>query len=1465
MLRRVANPFQNSSLLFSHLAFSPSAPALTSNSPPPTRPNPPTPHTETIDCQVCASTSAASSSNEPCHHPTPLPISVPTHRGTLNSRIASFLSRSPHLQRRAADLHHHHRRHGLCGSAKPPLIAVCPSPRRFFSSIDGFSGGPRRQASGLGGAGRAAPSNGYFFYTRPDFIPTSPTATNPTSDPPTNEAPSSSFDASDPSSSLPPPDVVHALSLLERDDFAYAGTPHEELYQVLLRTGPRPDPEECWAAFLSMTHTERGATPFPLLFCLWSLLASQTSHSSGGGVVTQDSRRQREANLERLSELEPHMETSWSSSHLHLRSDPGRAFGDSRSGIGRLYHQRWSQLHWDLHHLLLPSSEEHSTSRDLRPGRMREGEGAAPSPPAEGDDGPAGVDRMLDIVLKLERLDQTLSTQEKDLGEGMRPKVQVWLRERLILQLSRSGRFQESLLNLKGLAIESRSGEGGSSSVRGSQMMINPLAFEDALERFGNSFCIARDGSPFSIVEVREAEQGQEERRRRGWSESEVDRVGSEMLRITLALEVEPTRQSVQKVLGAMSERGLRQLFPFSPRDVAEEVVELEEEEEAGFLLAGLGSKYQSEREKHPWDREAEEDGLTVDPELIEAFTQSVAEQMAQRGDISAGLHLIDLAKMARVREDQQAGGGGGGGKMSSTRDHPGNHPHTWCGYEVYSSVMSSLVREVARSPKVPDWIESAPSVQAPGSNEIKLAMRVYFESQASGHVPDRSTHDDLVLGLSELLERSKWDLGDYVPPERRGEAGDRLHNRIKRLERFGSVDSLMLEARRLTTSILTIDPTLMTKGTLSFRAHTSLLGIHIKVRDYEFSKRLYQLARSRRPGSPLWSHRGAEGEGDEEESFSTRSIHPASTPDRSSFGWFFLRSLEVEEGRRLHFSTRLYLDWLSSGNRLSSRFSGMLIKALLKEGMGTVARRLLLDLEDQRVQVPPHLARNIVEAFSEAGHPDHAVNVAVALTRAWKEQQQQQPLVEGNDEWRNDSASPLRPPLELYSIALDKASKSLHGWTRERKSMILELFDEFRLALGHSLLPVPRSVGQQSKVEADFEHQQVSIQTVRSAYNAAIRTHLSERLSHAEKLKLQKLRDEARATARKEASDFKLYFIRKDRIGEGPNAEEGDDQANKETNAKMEKEEAMLLAAARRLQIERLLREMESLGVEPDHDTWGLRILLELSPDSGIEGNKGEGEEEEDEQAESVVPKGSKEDLRKRKRLLRAVQIFVESQEASYQVDGDLNSRWSCSTSEGDHDGGREATGRHRLQEDGTMTTLSQGYMNLQRYKSISEPLGREDLFKDQGRGTTSRTFPPLLNDFRASTKGKRFTGRKPVQIKSWIVSRLLLRLSRSGENDLAWTIYRVWKNRQAILHGLVPSHQVDQGRAGKLTKAGWDKGVEGARIWLLASSNHPNWRQELDHLVKVDGYRLKPSWKRRLERISSSSRKGEGGPNVV
>ncbi|SPO28179.1 uncharacterized protein UTRI_04605_B [Ustilago trichophora] len=663
--------------------------------------------------------------------------------------------------------------------------------------------------------------------------------------------------------------------------------------------------------------------------------------------------------------------------------------------------------------------------------------------------------------------------------------VDIKLRGRLAATLSRLGSTDAAFRQLQSLVHQA--------SPSDQDLFIDPRPFDQLLS------ALARQKVPTS--------------RRSEFLPSPLDLMPSTVdenqpilraLRLTLSAQVQASKANIHKCLQALDSATLWWLLPF----------ELDGSPNGSGQLPD--DRYPLKTKWHPWQSSA--DGHPISQDFLDSFAERVALVLAQRGTLQPALHIFDSLPTSTDSSDNEL--------------HPSTNVPD---HDLFTVVLEQLAERmssntVADAPKSLDTHRGL-------SSDLHLAIKVYSIAHSIGVDLDSRINQAVIKAFSSCLPTAIVDLG----PARARHTKFKSHI-AQRNEQRGSRQALQIYLRRFTGMILAHDPDL-SNGSLSFPAQATLLGLHMRTRDYTASKRLYQLIRLREPTRVLWSDDPQAG------SLARSALHPLAAPDHSTFMWLFAESLR--SAPKPFFALRLYLDWLASGNTLPSSLIAIFIQALLRAGHTTIAQRVFQELQEERVWLPARLARSLVASFAEAGYPDLAVEMACTAAQiAAATTSFQRPDADADrssydrDTWR------LTSTLNLISIALDRSSRipsQQHDADLHHK--LLHLFDEFRLGLTHYLFGTLSLIKRDDAPQARITSQ-VTLQDVRMAYNAIVRVRLSAIMDGEQSLTSSGGQKPSMATSAVESS---------------------------------------------RSHIEVLFRELTDLGVEPDSDSWTLRLTTSL------------------------------------------------------------------------------------------------------------------------------------------------------------------------------------------------------------------------------------------------------------------------------
>lgn len=519
-------------------------------------------------------------------------------------------------------------------------------------------------------------------------------------------------------------------------------------------------------------------------------------------------------------------------------------------------------------------------------------------------------------------------------------------------------------------------------------------------------------------------------------------------LQLTLLSRVPVSKANVHKCLQALDSATLWWLLPF----------ELDGDDPSQRRSTQLmDNRVAFKFRWHPW--QTGPDGLVISQDLLNSFAQRVSLVLAQRGILQPALHIFECLQSSESASAMDS---------YASDEAPDN--------DLFTVVLEKLAERM-ESNNAADARKSL-DVHRGLSSDLHLAFQVYSIARSVGVDLDSRVNEAILKALSACLPTAIVDLG----PARSRFSKVKAHI-AQRNEDRGSRQALQVYLRRFSVMILGEDPDL-SKGSLSFPAQATLLGLHMRTRDYSFSRRLYQLVRLCGPDRDLWSTDPAAG------SLRHCAIHPLAAPDDNAFLWLFAESLR--SSARIDFAIRLYLDWHGSGNGLPSGLTAVFIQALLRAGLTTVVQRVLRELQQERVLLPARLARSLVISFAEAGFPDLALELAWTVSQAAASStslHKPDPEV-SKGSFKRDSRL-LSPSLKLMSLAMDRASKISDPQDVERHRKVLRLFDEFRLGLAHHLFGMFNRAGCDSELQEQVPDP-LTLQDVRMAYNATMRARMA-------------------------------------------------------------------------------------------------------------------------------------------------------------------------------------------------------------------------------------------------------------------------------------------------------------------------------------------------------------------------------------
>ncbi|SNX85260.1 uncharacterized protein MEPE_03969 [Melanopsichium pennsylvanicum] len=678
----------------------------------------------------------------------------------------------------------------------------------------------------------------------------------------------------------------------------------------------------------------------------------------------------------------------------------------------------------------------------------------------------------------LETLSQNLDAHDDCAAH----QVHISLRGRLAATLSRLGSTGAAFGQLQTLVSQASQSED--------QPFLDPRPFEQLLsalakKRSANPKCTEYLPSPIDLVS------------------STIDESDPilQALRLTLLSQVQVSKANIHECLQTLDSATLWWLLSFELDGKNADPLQLPDDRFA------LKAKW------HQWQISA--DGLEIPQDFLDSFSERVALVLAQRGILQPALHLFDGFQSSRNTHDSKS--------WKAVPDH-----------DLFTVVLEQFADRMA-SNNDHDARKSLDSHRGL-SSDLHLAFKVYTIAHNIGVDLDSRLYEAVLKAFAWCLPTSVINLG----PSRTRFTKVKAHI-AQRNEKHGSRQALQVYLRRFTVMILARDPDL-SKGSLSFAAQATLLGLHMRTRDYTYSKRLYQLIRLREPNRELWSTDFKAG------SLQCSALHPLAAPDHATFMWLFAES--TRSTPEPHFVVRLYLDWLASGNTLPSSLTALFVKNLLRAGHISVLQRVLQELQEERILLPASLARSLVASFAEAGFPDLAVEMASNVSRITVAATSFQTYMSRAD----TSLSDLDPwllssTLQLVSVALDRSSRSFSVQADSLRCKVLRLFDEFRLGLSHHLFGTSKSKEDTSVSRAQTQYN-ITSKHVRKAYNAVMRTQLS--------MVMDAIDDDGPLGGR----------------GSGLSAD---------------------AVASGCAHIEELFKELVDLGVDPDSDSWTLRLASKM------------------------------------------------------------------------------------------------------------------------------------------------------------------------------------------------------------------------------------------------------------------------------
>ena len=627
-------------------------------------------------------------------------------------------------------------------------------------------------------------------------------------------------------------------------------------------------------------------------------------------------------------------------------------------------------------------------------------------------------------------------------------------------------------------------------------------------------------------------------------------------LRLTLVSQVQASKANIHKCLQALDSATLWWLLPF----------ELD-----GDTSSKRGSKplpddrYDLKAKWHPW--QSSDQGKPISQDFLDSFAERVALVLAQRGILQPALHIFNGLQSSK--DDST--------KLADLSPKIPDH-------DLFTVVLEKLAERMAAD-NLADARKSLDTHRGL-SFDLHLAIKVYTLAHTIGVDLDPRLNEAVLRALAFCLPSAIVDLGP---------ARSRFTNVkpqiAQRNEDHGSRQALQIYLRRFSSIIFRIDPDL-SNGSLTFPAQATLLGLHMRTRDYISSKRLYQLIRLREPERELWSSQP------EAESLRSSALHPLAAPDQDAFMWLFANSLRG--AKKPTFAVRLYLDWLASGNTLPSRLTGVFVRALLRAGHTSVVQRVFQELQEKRVVLSARLVRSLVISFAEAGFPELAVEMASNTSQLAVATGPYQKAGASMDASQQASSSwLLGSTLNLMSMAMDRSSRALSSQDDDSHRKVLRLFDEFRLGLTHHLLGATHDRDEHLQPQSQSQRK-VTLGDIRMAYNASMRAYLSHIMGAADGLaSLAGQEGNSASSAVQSTCEF----------------------------------------------IEMLFKELQDLGVEPDSETWTLRLTSYLH-------------------AFFTAPTSPEQ----RQRLHESLEVFELASDRTYTADGPLPGLGSQSTSMQEH-----------------------------------------------------------------------------------------------------------------------------------------------------------------------------------------------------
>ncbi|PKI85004.1 hypothetical protein MVES1_001070 [Malassezia vespertilionis] len=203
---------------------------------------------------------------------------------------------------------------------------------------------------------------------------------------------------------------------------------------------------------------------------------------------------------------------------------------------------------------------------------------------------------------------------------------------------------------------------------------------------------------------------------------------------------------------------------------------------------------------------------------------------------------------------------------------------------------------------------------------------------------------------------------------------------------------------------------------TLRFAHHALLLSMNLEMRNYMHAKRLYEQIRTHFP--------------------STVPI-----PERTEPHFLWLFGQACKNQTQVSFAVRLYHDWSAFGRKFSPRSTASLLRALVDEKRHAAAQHILSDIYAYDAEARAVYAPAILRVYMNAGLPEQAFEIAHRLYA--------QDCV-----WPQfyEHAQFEPPPLRMYAVCIYEASRSRLMASETARAKLLTWFDEFRLALAHTM-----------------------------------------------------------------------------------------------------------------------------------------------------------------------------------------------------------------------------------------------------------------------------------------------------------------------------------------------------------------------------------------------------------------------------